>query len=192
MKKTLAFITFFMCFCSFNSLLAQDGIIPNPEFNSRPYILNNGELENIERTDATMEVKSKGLGYGGVEIYYTAFGSESNTRFNKESLPRIFIKLEGNIDPSEIILIVKEDTKRKKKDRRRFKQGSMKLGGGARDISENQINFSVKKIRDDVYEIILDIAIEPGEYAFMPISDASINPLTAGSTKTKISCFGIN
>lgn len=191
MKNTLTVIQILVFLSTFSFVTAQDSI-PEPEFNSRPYILNDGSLENIDRSDAAMEVKVRGLGYGGGDVYYTAFGSESKTRFNKEKLPRIFIKLEGNIDPSEIVLIVKEDTKRKKKDRRRFKQGSIKFGGGARDISDNQINFSIKRIRQNVYEIILDVAIESGEYAFMPISDATINPLTAGSVKTKISCFGID
>lgn len=166
--------------------------IPEPEFNARPYYLNNGELKDMERADASIDVKVKGMGYGGADYFYTAFGSSSQTRFNKDDMPRIFIKLEGNVDPEELILIVKEEIQKKKNDRRRFKQGSMSLAGKARDVSNNQVAFSINKVREGVYEILFDISLEPGEYAFMPVSDASINLLTAGSTKTKITCFGID
>jgi hypothetical protein len=146
----------------------------------------------MERSDASLDFKVKGMGYGGSEYFYTAFDSKSTVRFSMNDLPRIFIKLEGNIDPEELLLIVKEETKKKKKGRRRFKQGSRSMGGKARDVSENQVSFSIKKTRDGVYEIVFDQGLEQGEYAFMPFSDTNTNPLLGGSTKTIITCFGID
>ena len=89
--------------------------IPEPEFNARPYYLKDGELVNMERADARFDVKVKAFGYGGHDSFLTAFGSQSSVRFNKDALPRIFIKFDGNIDPEELISILKAETKKRKK-----------------------------------------------------------------------------
>jgi hypothetical protein len=163
---------------------------PNLEFSSRPYfLLDDNTLGNLERADATIESKLKGMGYGGVESYYTAFSSKSGVRYSNNTLPKIIIKIEDNIDPADIISLSVGEIK---KDRRRFLQRSMKLGGAARDVSTTNVALEFTKISEGIYEIKLPTEIRPGEYAFMPIGDAGGNPLLNYNTKVKISCFGID
>lgn len=170
------------------SSIAQDSL-PVPEFNAMPYYLNNGELIVIERNEAVFDTKVKGMGYGGGEYFYSVFGLTSKTRFDKNKFPRIFIKVETKGDPKDLIEIVAEDTK-KKNDRRRFKQGSRNMYGKAKDVSENKVEFVLKKLKPNVYEIIFESPLKPGEYAFMPVYDDTLNPLNGGATK--VSCFGID
>jgi len=171
-----------------STLFAQS--LPDPEFSSRPYILEaNNNLKGLERADAQIDMKVKGMGYGGFETYYTAFTPKSDVRLSKNVLSKLIIKVERNIDPSEIISLSMAIVK---KDRRRFLQGSMALGGKARDVSSSYVKLEFKKIRDGIFEIILPSDIQLGEYAFMPISSGGGNPLTAYNSKVKISCFGID
>ena len=191
--NTLLVFTLF----SFQINFSQESIvIPEPEFNSRPYYLSNGELISLERADATADIRVKGLGWGGSEFFHMAFGAKSTTRFNNGDFPRIFIKVEGNLDLKELITILKEDTSKKKKkkfrNRRRFKQMSYAMGGRARDVSDNEVPFSVKKIRENLYEIVFDNVLLSGEYAVMPISTENGDILSMAYSKTKISCFGID
>ena len=159
--------------------------IPDPEFTARPYSLSpDGTLKDLERVDASIDIKVKGGGYGGSETFYTAFSGKSPVRFSKATLPRIIIRVEGGVDPADLVVLSVAEVK---KDRRRFLQGSMTLYGKARDVSASFIKVEFKKIRDGVYEVVLPADIAPGEYAIMPIADGKSTP--AG---TKISCFGID
>jgi len=158
---------------------------PNPKFSLRPYIVESDSvLKTFERADAHLDIKVKGLGYGGSETYYTAFKPNSDVRFSKNALPKIIIKIDGNIDPSDQISLSKAIVK---KDRRRFLQASMALGGKSRDVSSYYVNLEFKIIRDGIYELILPSDIQTGEYAFMP-------PVYDGGNyfKSKIYCFGID
>lgn len=185
------FFTFLILGIFFHQNLLAQETIPEPEFSERPYYLINGEFKNLERADATLDVKVKGMGYGGSEHFYTAFGEESPVRFDIDNLPRIFIKLDLEVDPEETIDIVRKD-KKNKRNRRRFKQGSRSLGGKTRDVSENKVVFSTKKIRNGLYEIIFDQGLKAGEYAIMPITKQSVSVFDAGSSTVKITCFGID
>jgi hypothetical protein len=174
----------------FAALSTVSQSLPDPEFLSRPYVLTDDNvLKNLERADAEIDVKVKGMGYGGTEIFYVAFSPKSDVRFDKNSLPRLIIKLEGSIDPAEIILLSKGEVKR---DRRRFIQGSRALGGKARDVSSSYVEIRFKKIEGGLFEIVLPSDLQPGEYAFTPVGTVSQTPFATSSTKTKISCFGID
>jgi len=163
--------------------------IPIPDFTEKPYYLKNGELKNIERTNANIEGKVRGMGYGGVDIFFTAPGEMSNVRFDTNNLPMFIIRLEKNIDPEEVITLVKRDKKKKRK-RRRFKFKSIKMGGRNRDVSDQEVGFSVKKIQDGVYGLTFENGLEQGEYAFLPIINTHTTLILGRSVK--ISCFGVN
>ena len=159
---------------------------PDPEFSSQMYILEvDNTLKNLERTDAQMDIKIKGMGYGGSEIYYTAFTPKSDVRLSKNALPKLVIKVEGNINPSELISLAKAVVK---KNSRRFLQSSMAFLGKARDVSSSYVKLEFKKNREGIFEVILPSDIQPGEYAFMPINRS----FTSSGIKVKISCFGID
>ena len=163
---------------------------PDPEFSSKPYILlEDNTLKNFERADAQMDFKIKAMGYGGSEIYITAFSPTSDVRFSKNVMPKIIVKIAFNVDPADLISLTLGEVK---KDRRRFLQSSIALGGKARDVSWNNVPLDFKKIREGIYEIVLPSNIQAGEYAFRPINDGSGNPIGSYTTKVKISCFGID
>lgn len=162
--------------------------LPEIEFTGRPYIWsNNGELKSLERVDAQVDVKVKALGYGGSETYYTVFSPASDVIFTKNNLPKIIIKLDGNTDPAEVVVLSKATVK---KERRRFLQGSMSLVGKARNISGSFIALDFKKLQEGVYQIILPENIEEGEYGFMPIINNG-NSLLGVNTMVKINSFSI-
>jgi hypothetical protein len=187
MKKIIFTIAILISGFSSN-LMAQS--FPDPEFSSRPYILEaNKTLKNLERADAQIETKMVGMGYGGVETYFTAFEPESDVRLSMNSLPKLIIKVEGNVDPSEIISLSEAEVKR---DRRRFLQSSRGIRGRARDVSDTYIKLEFKKIRDGIFEVVLPSDIQPGEYAFMPINSGGSNSSQTYNSKVKISCFGID
>jgi hypothetical protein len=163
---------------------------PEPEFSLRPYfLLGDNTLKNFERADAQMDFKIKAMGYGGSEIYITAFSPTSDVRFSKNVMPKIIVKIAFNVDPADLISLSLGEVK---KDRRRFLQSSIALGGKARDVSWNNVPLDFKKIREGIYEIVLPSNIQAGEYAFRPINDGSGNQIGSYTTKVKISCFGID
>lgn len=160
-----------------------------PEFSDRAYqVTNDSTLTDLERADAAIDIKVKGLGYGGSETYYSVFTEHSAVRFSSGQLPRIVIKMDGNIDPMEKIIVIKAVIKKK---RRRFLVDSRALGGKARDVSGVQVQISVKKLGNGVYELVFPNGLEPGEYAILPIN-TSIESLFSSNGKMKISCFGID
>lgn len=174
----------------FIGLILNAQSFPDPEFSSRPYILENGKtLKDLERANAQLEWKIKGMGYGGSESYFTAFTPNSEVRFTKNTLPRLIIKVDGDVDPSEVISLSKGVVK---KNKRKFIQGSMSMTGKARDVSESYIKLEFKKISKGVFEIILPNDLQSGEYAFMPINGSGSNSVTSLNSKVKISCFGID
>ncbi|MEC7262419.1 MAG: hypothetical protein VXW38_01690 [Bacteroidota bacterium] len=158
------------------------------EFTGRPYFLvEDGKLADMERVDAQMDYKVKALGYGGTDIYFTVFSPSSPITFEIGTLPKIIIRVEENVDPSEIVTLSKAVLK---KDRRRFLQGSMAFGGKARDVSDSFVQIEFEMIDKGLYQIVLPGELEPGEYGFVPIVN-NANPLTGMKTTVKVSCFSI-
>lgn len=157
----------------------------NPEFSGRPYLWQDSKLSDLERVDAQFDTKAKGLGYGGVDTYYTVFTDKSDIRFAKDKLPTFIIKVDKGIDPAETYTVLKATVKKKK---RSFLIGSYAMGGKAKDTSDEHIKVTYKKLKDCVYEITLPSDIEKGEYAFVPNSTEGVS---AGN-KMKITCFGID
>jgi hypothetical protein len=166
-----------------SNLMAQS--YPDPDFPLRPYILEaDNSLKSLERTDAQIELNlAKSVSLGGTEMYYTTFKTESDVRLSRSSLPKLIIKVEANMDPSELISISKGVVKR---DRRRFLQSSSSLMGKARDVSDSYVKAEFKKVRDGIFEMTLPSDIQPGEYAILPSNGGF------GMPKVKISCFGID
>ena len=177
--------------CFFHTHNFCQDSIPNPEFSERPYYLTQSKLLNLERADAVFELNVKAGGYGGAEYYYTAFGERSTVRFSQDSLPRIFITLSSGIDPTERIVIIRSTVKAKK-DRRRFIQGGSGSAGNAKNVNEYHVSYTIRTIRPNIYEIIFDEGLLPGEYAIMPINSPNGSALDLASQTVKITCFGID
>ncbi len=160
------------------------GNVPVPDFSSRPYLLTKQyTLQDLERTDASTETKAKNMGYGGMETSLVVFSQSSSARLKQNNLPKLIIKIDGNTDPSEMISVAKGEIK---KGNRSFIQGSSTMKGEARDVNNQYVNISFKKVNDNMFEIIFPDGLQPGEYAFIANSN------NTNGAKTKISCFGID
>lgn len=175
----------------FNVVIGQTVI--DPEFAGRPYIMNkDSSLSSLERVDAKLDSKTKGMGYGGLEIYYSVFSSKSETRFKVNEIPKIVIKIEAGKDPSEEITLVVAEVK---KEKRRFIQSDEAMGGRAKNIAQSFIKLEFKKIKNGIYEIIVPQNLAIGEYGFLPYykGPSGVDLIISGSGQSaKISCFGID
>lgn len=179
------FLLIVLSLISFQSVLSQE--IPDPEFSQKPFYFRDGKLLEFEKADATMEKKLKGMGYGGVEYFYSVDGSKSSVRFASPSNPIIIIKMEDNSDPVETFsLCVAEG----KKSSRRFRAMKMGALGSVKSINDNKYKITSKKLRNQVFEITIEGTLSIGEFALIPYtSEATMKAL---STATKIFCFGID
>ncbi|CAN5439028.1 hypothetical protein BH09BAC3_BH09BAC3_35990 [soil metagenome] len=184
--RILQITTTALIVCLYSSLSAQE--IPEPDFSLKPYYLLDGKLIEFEKVELSMGTKSKGMGYGGVELSYSADGLKSPTRFVSGTVPKIIVKSEDNSDPSEGFSVLMGEIK---KDRRRFVTGKVAaLVGSNKSNSEKRITISAKKIRDKVFEITFGQTLQSGEYAIIP-NTKNIS-LATGSMAIKINCFGVD
>lgn len=78
-----------------------------------------------------------------------------------------------------------------KKERRRFVTGKMGAAFGSnKSTSEKKIVISARKIKDKVFEITFQQALQSGEYAIIP-NQKNVTMAT-GSQAIKMNCFGID
>ena len=180
MKKNI--LIALLILSSVNFVFSQ---IPQPDFNNKPYYLkSDSTLNDLETVDAAMDYKFIGMGYGGVEYYFTAFNETSTKSFTTSEIPTFVIKVDDGIDPSDFLTLIKAKVKKKK---RLFVQGNMSATGKARDVSENVVSLEYKKISDNYYKIILGKDLIAGEYAFIRV----LNTENQAGVKVKIYCFTV-
>ena len=170
--------------------IGQD--LPEPDYNDQPYYLeSNNTLSKVERGEASVEAKIKGMGYGGYEMMYTLEEAKSEKRLTRENDFKFIVKLDTDEDPEEIISVSKATIK---KGRRLFKMMSRTMTGKNRKSEAPKIKVTVNKVRDNIFEIVLPSDLEPGEYAFMPFDTQKLNgSVGVGYSATvKLYCFAID
>ena len=161
--------------------------IPEPEFPLRPYYLDGNNLVKLERAEANFVAKAKGI-YRGVDLQVQIMKEESPIQFLKNKLPRFFVVInDDDTDPFDVIDLCKAD--KIGKGRRNFTYAGKKYGGRVKDVTGKLASLDFKKIRNGLYEIIIDQELEQGEYAFLPLFK---NDQGLSSTNSiKANCFGI-
>lgn len=184
--KKIAFITFILLFSA--KINAQE-----TEKLFVPYYIIQDSVNSFERISAKTEVRAIGFGYGGVNQYMTIFNSKhSSTRFKENEIPKFIIELDEETDPLEFIIISKADIVKKRKTYRRFVKNGHAYGG-AKDLSAYQFIPELKKIKNNLYEIIFTNKLIAGEYAFHPIyKGEQASNINLNSGKIRIYCFGID
>lgn len=187
MKKVfLSLATIFIIQYAFSQEVEQEFV---------PYYFQDDTVQKFERIGAKIEARSIGYGgYGGINNYLTVFDSKySDVRFDSYDIPKFIIKLDDYTDALELVVISKADQVKKKKTYRRFIQGGRAYGGGNKDLSKYILVPTLKKIKGNLYEIILEEELEPGEYAFQPIfKGRQAGNILSTSGKTRIYCFGVD
>lgn len=163
---------------------------PEPDYFNQPYFLNDSnQLEKIEKADAKYEIKVKGMGYGGYDMFFTALGSQSTKRFSKEKSLVFLIKLNTDVDPEGFIVVSKATIKNKK---RLFIFDSRTMMGEAKETKDKKTPITVEKLSDKVFKIKITEKMEPGEYAFKPFSSVNLGGNAAGGLNQTLYCFGID
>lgn len=187
MKKIISFSTALL---SGFVLLAQT--YPDPEFSNEVYYLkkeNRYSLVRLEKTSAKMETKVsmiKGAEYGyefegknspvrfsngtTISFIFSNGASSSSTNSKSDSAmrangmdPNSFSGMMGG-DPSSMITLYKVNV-----DGDVRKIYMQKAGGyfsSHKNQSSDKYTFSVKKIRDGYWELVVDKPLPKGEYAF--------------------------
>lgn len=188
------YILLLMLLCGSIALQAQNNY-PEPEFTNEVYYLQKDSVNaviRLEKGSSKMESKAKLAGYGGSETGYTIDGERSAVRLrNRKTLSFIFstgasVKpastagdstLSANgfdpsmmsgagsmSDPANTITLYKAETgKSKRKVLIHKMPGAF---GGKKMQSSDKYTFSVKKIREGYWELVIDKTLSKGEYIF--------------------------
>jgi hypothetical protein len=171
---------------------------PDPEFSNEVYQYrkdSSAKLMRLEKESSKMESKVKMAGMGGAENGYTLDGERSTVRlvsgsnlsfiFSTEtssapSSPQMDSMMKANnmdpammqgfsmMDPASMITLYKADPGKGKR-----KIYMMKMGGAfsmGKNKSSDKFTFSVKKIRNGYWLLIIDKTLPKGEFAFSVMS----------------------
>lgn len=165
------------------SAVGQTVNIPEPDFIGRPYFLDSIKniLSPMERVDGEVVYKTKALGLGGSEGYLMCTGIKSTVRLIKSTIPNVIIKVRENQDPQDFLFLSMAEIKKENRSFLIVKKAA--LGDVKKTANNLQLQF--RRIRKDLFEVILPAGLMPGEYALIGGAD-SVNG------KFKIPCFGVD
>lgn len=137
--------------------------IPQPDEYDIPYYLENNSLREMERSAVSLKLEKNN------HITFEAKNMESPCQLKEKNLPRIILKVRSNETPSELFTLLTVETT---KNSRIIPTGKI-VGGKTKDISKSIIDVEFKKIKGDIYEIILPADLPIGEYAFLPVNESN-------------------
>jgi hypothetical protein len=153
----------------------------------------------LEKSSSKMEAKTKMGGFGGMENGYTLDGEGSNVHLNSGSnLSFVFstgasvkqaspekdsmmeaggmdpsmmnMSMSSMMDPASMISLYKAESGKGKRKIIMQKTGGAMAFGGAKMKSADKYTFSIKKVRDGYWELVVDKVLPKGEYAFSVMS----------------------
>lgn len=154
-------------------------VLPTPEFINQPYYFDKGgnRLIKLENANALMVTKKKTLGLKGAKQFLTMDASSSKTRFVAKKDIVFFIKTSGDvIDLTSYIRLyefVPADQKREVTVT--SKEGVLNNKVEAKGML---INFNVKMISKDNYQIQLPDQLAAGEYGFVWVKNMELKEFT--------------
>jgi hypothetical protein len=203
-----------LCFATLMAVAQNKQQYPTPEFSNEIYYLNkdSGQLVRLEKSLSDMDSKLKAAGFGGAEVGYFIDGEKSTTKLSsgsqlsfvfytgsaKSSDPQTDSAMRANgvdpamvasyssspFDPSQTTTLyqcVVEKGKRKV-----LIQSGGGMGGLGKKKASAKYSFSLKKIREGYYELVVDKTLPKGEYAFQTMSMAG-----GGSGSTTLFAFAV-
>ncbi len=184
---------------------------PEPEFSKEVYFLKKDSVNSVlrlEKETSKMEGKTKMGGMGGYENGYTIEGEKSSVRlpsgnglsfvFSSGALtgssshgsdsmmmangmdPSMMAGMMGGMDdPANTIALYKADESKGKRKILMQKAGG--AFGGKKNQSSDKFTFSVRKIREGYWELVIDKKLPKGEYAFTSMNFMSMGANMDGS-----------
>ncbi len=161
-------------------------VLPTPEYINQPYYYdNNGnKLIKLENANALMLSKKKVLGLKGAKQFLSMDAPSSPIRFVAKKDIVFFIKTSGDVIDltSYIKLYLFVPVEQKREVTITSKEGVL----NDKDEAKGKlINFSVKTISKDNYQVQLPEQLEAGEYGFVWVKNMELKEFT-------VFAFGIN
>jgi hypothetical protein len=154
-------------------------VLPTPEFINQPYYFNNdgNNLIKLENANALMVTKKKTLGLKGAKQFLSMDASSSKIRFVAKKDIVFFIKTSGDVIDltSYIKLYLFIPVEQKREVTVTSKEGMLNNKDEAKG---KLINFSVKMISKDNYQIQLPEQLEAGEYGFVWVKNMELKEFT--------------
>jgi len=167
---------------------------PDPEFSNEIGWYNKDSLSlvRLEKGSSKMETKTKLGGMAGAETAYVIEGEKSSIRLHSgnglsfiystngssksnpqtDSMmrangmdPSIYSGMGGQ-DPSSMITLYKVESEKGKRKVLMMKSGGMMPFGSKKSKSSDKHSFSVRKVREGYWELVIDKSLPRGEYAF--------------------------
>jgi len=154
-------------------------VMPTPEFINQPYYYDNdgNKLIKLENANALMVTKKKTLGLKGAKQFLSMDASSSKIRFVAKKDIVFFIKTSGDvIDLTSYIKLyefVPADQKREATIT--SKEGVLNNKDEAKG---RLVNFSVKMISKDNYQVQLPDQLAAGEYGFVWVKNMDLKEFT--------------
>lgn len=154
-------------------------VLPVPEYINQPYYFDKdgNKLINLENANALMVTKKKTLGLKGAKQSLTMDAASSKVRFTAKKDITFFIKTSGDaIDLTSYIKLYQfVPVEQKREVTINSKEGMLNDKDEAKG---KQINFSVKMISKDNYQIQLPEQLEAGEYGFVWVKNMELKQFT--------------
>jgi hypothetical protein len=189
-----------LCFLAGTLLKAQN--YPEPEYSNEVYFMTSRDTISLTRLDkesSKMDTKVKMAGFGGAESGYTIEGEKAAVRFpgtvkhnfvffsgesglKKSAYMDSMMKANGvdpaameamgmSGDPSKTITLYKTNVD--KGSRKIYLQKSGGMFSMKKSGSSDKYTFSLKKIREGYWVLMVDKILPRGEYAFAVSGSAS-------------------
>jgi hypothetical protein len=159
------------------------GKYPAPEFKNTINQLDtlSKKLKSLEKAAAELDIKVKGLGYGGSESFLKISGLQSSVVLPSSQAVFIVKLPDADTDPSTYIELYSFEADQ---DRRRVKIASRKMMGKTRNVSVPTVSLAFSKIVSGVYLITTNQPLKKGSYGFV-LDPASLNSgLSLGSRQS--------
>jgi hypothetical protein len=180
----------------FSAAMGQTRPYPQPEFSNEIYFLEKDSmtLVRLEKNSTKMETRTKLGGFGGAEFGYYIDGARSTTRLPSGSV-KSFVFYTGaaggsnattdsvmraaGIDPASISQGMAGDPSSinlyKLSSDKDGRKAVLSQGGLGKKKENNKYTFSVKKIKDGYYELIIDKTLPKGEYLFTTMAYGNVD-----------------
>jgi hypothetical protein len=159
--------------------VVQEIILPTPEFINQPYYFDKSgnKLIKLENANALMVTKKKTLGLKGAKQILSMDATSSKIRFVAKKDIVFFIKTSGDvIDLTSYIKLYQfVPVEQKREVTITAKEGLLVDKDEAKG---RLLNFSVKMISKDNYQIQLPEQLEAGEYGFVWVKNMELKEFT--------------
>ena len=154
-------------------------VLPTPEYINQPYYYDKdgNRLIKLENANALLLTKKKTLGLKGAKQFLSMDASSSKIRFVAKKDIVFFIKTSGDVIDltSYIKLYLFLPVEQKREVTITSKEGLLTDKDEAKG---KLINFSVKMISKDNYQVQLPEQLEAGEYGFVWVKNMELKEFT--------------